>query len=645
MNAANLDWSIIFFTWAIMVLSVPIAKKYMRSVADYLSAGRSAGRYILSVAQGIAALGAISVVAMMEQNYIAGFSMSWWGLTMNLVVLAVTASGWVIYRFRETRCLTLAEFFERRYNKKFRIFSGFIAFVSGIVNFGIFPAVGARFFLNYLGLPESLSVMGLDIPTFALLMLFLLSTSLYFVFSGGHVAVTIADFIQGVFSNFVFIWMILFFLFNVSWDQIFYSLNQAPENASLINPFKTSQVEDFNLGFFLIGILIYVYGTMSWQGTQAYNASAKNAHEAKMGSLLTNWRNIPQNLFMLFIPIIAYTVLHHPDFANEASFVNSVLNSGTSDTAVSQMRVPTVLVSMLPPGLMGAFAAVMLAAFISTHDTYLHSWGSIFVQDVYMPFQKKPLSPEKHLKVLRWSTIGVAIFIFMFSLVFQQSEYILLFFAITGAIFFGGSGAVLIGGLYWKRGTAQGAWWAMSLGASLSVFGIFGERYIDSWPTWLNGQVMTGIVIACCIVAYVIASLNSKQKGVNLDKLLHRGKYETKKEKKLIQSEVPRGLKAIGITEEFTKSDRRIYYFTYTWVIGWFLVFLVGTIYNLNADVLDDQWVSFWKIYMWVNVVAAIFVTIWFTCNGFKDLKEMLKRLKNRKIDVNDNGIISENDI
>ena len=143
--------------------------------------------------------------------------------------------------------MTLAEFFERRYNKKFRIFSGFIAFVSGIVNFGIFPAVGARFFLNYLGLPESVAFAGFDIPTFALLMLFLLSTSLYFVFSGGHVAVTIADFIQGVFSNFVFIWMILFFLFNVSWDQIFYSLNQAPENASLVNPFKTSQVEDFNL--------------------------------------------------------------------------------------------------------------------------------------------------------------------------------------------------------------------------------------------------------------------------------------------------------------------------------------------------------------------------------------------------------------
>ena len=617
----------------------------MRSVADYLSAGRSAGRYILSVAQGIAALGAISVVAMMEQNYVAGFSMSWWGLTMNLVVLAVTASGWVIYRFRETRCLTLAEFFERRYSKKFRIFSGLIAFISGIVNFGIFPAVGARFFLNYLGLPEYLSLLGFDIPTFAILMLFLLGTSLYFVFSGGHVAVTIADFIQGVFSNVVFIWMILFFLFNVSWDQIFYSLNQAPENASLINPFKTSQVEDFNLGFFLIGILIYIYGTMSWQGTQAYNASAKNAHEAKMGSLLGNWRNIPQNLFMLFIPIIAYTVLHHPDFSLQADFVNSTLSNEENNAVVNQLRVPAVLISMLPPGLMGAFAAVMLAAFISTHDTYLHSWGSIFVQDVYMPFQKKPLTQEKHLKILKWSTIGVAIFIFIFSLIFQQSEYILLFFAITGAIFFGGSGAVLIGGLYWNKGTTKGAWWAMSLGASLSVFGIFGERYIEAWPDWLNGQVMTGIVILCCIVTYVLVSLNSKQAGIDLNKLLYRGKHETEKEKKLIQLQVPRGLKAIGITEEFTKSDRRLYYITYTWVIGWFLTFLIGTIYNLNKTVVDDSWIAFWKTYMWINVVVAILVTIWFTYNGFNDLKGMLKELKRKKIDIKDNGFISDDNI
>ena len=57
---------------------------------------------------------------------------------------------------------------------------------------------------------------------------------------------------------------------------------------------------------------------------------------------------------------------------------------------------------------MGAFAAVMLAAFISTHDTYLHSWASIFIQDVVMPLRKKPFSSKQHISVLRWAIIGVA---------------------------------------------------------------------------------------------------------------------------------------------------------------------------------------------------------------------------------------------
>ena len=124
------------------------------------------------------------------------------------------------------------------------------------------------------------------------------------------------------------------------------------------------------------------------------------------------------------------------------------------------VRVPLVLTTLLPAGLLGAFAAVMLAAFISTHDTYLHSWGSIFIQDVLLPFRKKPFSQEQHLRVLRWSILGVAGFIFLFSLVYQPTQAILLYFAITGAIFAGGSGAVIIGGLYWKKGTTAGAWTA-----------------------------------------------------------------------------------------------------------------------------------------------------------------------------------------
>ena len=110
---------------------------------------------------------------------------------------------------------------------------------------------------------------------------------------------------------------------------------------------------------------------------------------------------------------------------------------------------------MLPAGALGLLTAAMLAAFISTHDTYLHSWGTIFVQDVLLPFREKPLSPRAHLWALRASILGVALFIFCFSILIKPTQFIAMFFAITGAIFAGGSGAVIIGGLYWKRGTVR----------------------------------------------------------------------------------------------------------------------------------------------------------------------------------------------
>ena len=127
-----------------------LTRKYMRSVADFLAAGRQGGRYLVSVSQGMAALGAITIVANLEMNFEAGFAMTWWGLSMGLVMTIIAVSGWVIYRFRATRSLTLAEFFERRYSRRFRIFAGLIAFAAGLINFGIFPAVGARFFIHFM---------------------------------------------------------------------------------------------------------------------------------------------------------------------------------------------------------------------------------------------------------------------------------------------------------------------------------------------------------------------------------------------------------------------------------------------------------------------------------------------------------------
>jgi len=686
MNLSFIDWLIVIIALGGMIYSVSMTKGLMKSVSDFLSAGRTAGKYVISVSSGVAGLGAISIVMFLEMGYVAGFSLSWWWLSQGIIILVITMSGWVVYRFRSTRCLTLAQFFEKRYSRHFRIFAGIVAFVAGIINFGIFPAVGSQFFINYCGLPDSF----MGIPVYPIVMIILLGVALYFVYTGGQIAVIIADFFQGVFVTFVLFGIALYLFFTIGWDQVSESLEQTPitlaqeqiaglraddsfqglsdaeqnkkvfeinekyENSSRINPFKTSHVEDFNFWYFLIGIIGVMYGTLGWQGAQGYNSSAKSAHEAKMGSVLAGFRALPQVLFMFLVPVLIYVLMNHPDYQSVADSVNISLDKLSTDTLRSQMRAPFVLSKILPVGLLGAFAALMLAAFISTHDTYLHSWGSIFIQDVIMPFRDKPFDKETHLKVLRYSIFGVAVFIFLFSLLFSQSQKIALYFAVTAAIFSGGCGAVIIGGLYWDRGTTAGAWTAMIVGAVIGVGGTLVKQVSGEWladPSSfaiiksiilflqdINGQEYWGIGMAVSSLSYVSVSLAGTGTRVNMDRLLNRGKYSIKGEMKVVSQDPDLGWKIFGMGKEFTKTDKLIYIINYVWTGLWTLVFIIGTVYNLSNPVSNSSWMAYWKYYIYINIAVSAVIIVWFTVGGFSDLKHMIKSLQSENRDHGDDG-------
>ena len=686
MNLSFIDWLIIVIVLGGMFISVNSTKGLMRSVTDFLSAGRSAGRYLISVSSGAAGLGAISIVSFLEVGYITGFSFQWWGLSQGIILLAITTSGWVIYRFRQTRSLTLAQFFEKRYSRNFRIFAGTVAFVCGIINFGIFPAVGAQFFISYCGFPDFF----LGIPTFPLVMIFLISIALYFVYTGGQIAVIVADFFQGVFLIVVLFVITIFLYKNVGWDQVSESLKNTPikiaeeeiqklqgeesfellsdtekiekiekinhkyQNSSLINPFKTSQVEDFNLTYFLIGLIGMFYGALSWQGHQAYNSSAKSAHEAKMAAVLGDIRWKPQGLFIFLVPVLTYVFMNHPDFQLIADNVNTTLESLDTQTLKSQMRAPIVLSEVLPVGLFGAFAALMLAAFISTHDTYLHSWASIFVQDVMMPLRKKPFNKEEHINALRYSIFGVAIFIFVFSLVFDQNQEIALYFAVTFAIFAGGVGAVIIGGLYWDKGTTEGAWAAMIIGATIAVTGTIVPQVSDIWLNdaenstllknfiiklrEINGIKYYALSMGFSSLSYIVVSLLTFKERMNMDKLLNRGTYSIKEEIKVIDENVKPVFKIIGIGKEFTIEDKITYLVSYVWNIFFTLVFVFGTIYNLSNSVSDESWMVYWKYQIYINVVFSFIIIIWFTIGGILDIKNMFRSLSSVERDHGDAG-------
>ncbi|MBM4118351.1 hypothetical protein FJ251_11555 [bacterium] len=245
----------------------------------------------------------------------------------------------------------------------------------------------------------------------------------------------------------------------------------------------------------------------------------------------------------------------------------------------------------------------MLAASVTTHATYLHSWGSILIQDTVMPLRQRPLSPARHLMLLRLAILGVAVFAFAFSLLFKQSEYIFLFFAITGAIFAGGSGAVIIGGLYWKRGSAAAAWTAMLVGSTIAVGGILIHRLDPAlfaggrealpllprlgwqalaWLHGINGQQYWALAMFASTLLYVGVSLLGPRRAHDLERTLHRGAHAIAAEAAVGDSAPLRGWRALGVSREFTRGDKVIYALTYAWTGLWVLVFIGGTIWSLS---------------------------------------------------------------
>ncbi|HKB89240.1 MAG TPA: sodium:proline symporter [Opitutaceae bacterium] len=639
------DW-IILISPLLLVLGIGIyANRYVRSVAVFLSGGRLAGRYLLAVARGEMQAGAVVFVAAFEVFAKSGFSLVWWNWINNPLWVIIGISGFVIYRYRETRAMTLAQFFEIRYSKSFRLFTGALGFLAGITNFGIIPAVGAQFFVHFLGLPPSVTIFSISLPTYILLMALFLSVTVTITIVGGLITLMITDCIEGIISQIFYLALIAGLVLMFDWSQIRDVLGHRPPGQSLINPFDSMGLKDFNLWYVLMGMFGGLYATMAWQYQSSYNSASITPHESRMGGILSGWRETGKGAIIALLAVCGMTFLQHPDFAIQAASVHAEIARISDPQTREQMQIPIALSHLLPTGLRGAFCAILLMGLFGGDSVHLHSWGSIFVQDVLVPLRKKPFGPRQHIFALRLSMIGVAVFAFFFGSLFRQTEYIMMWWSVTGALYVGGAGAAIIGGLYWKKGTAAGAWAAMISGSALSAGGILARQfYGDSFP--LNGREIGFYSSLIAITLYIVVSLLTHKEDFNMERMLHRGRYAVKDP--LVRDEIPVRKKSkiawgklIGLDENFTRGDRWIAIGLFVWNMFWFAVFVAGTLWNLIAPWPDSAWSVFWHIAAIGLPLFVSFVTaIWFTWGGLRDIFALFRQLHEAKANHLDDGTV-----
>ncbi len=623
------------FAWLIVILFILVivgvgayTRRWVKGTADWLVAGRGCGRYLGATAGEASALGAISLIAFLQAAYVGG-PVGWWIVLITILLnLTIALTGWGIYRLRQTRVLTINELLERRYSKKLRRFCGTICFVSGVLNMGIFPIVTGRFIVYFAELPLEFSFLGMTLSTIPVITAVLVLVALVLVFMGGQISLIFTDFIQWSVIMFMFLAVGLVTYRVVNWDDISRGLLMDDSPREMLDPFLPTSANAFGLWYVVMFTLRGFYNALSWAPNTVKSQSASDAHEAKMMWILSYVR-YGANIGLLFSAVACLAFMKLPEFSAQAVQIMGRVHAIPNEIVRTEMTVPIFLSFILTPGVKGLFMAGIICAAISTLDTYFLSWAGVLVQDVIGPGLKKPLGQEQGLKWLRWSTVVVAVFVYCFSILWKPTEYIWMYFAITGSIYTGGAGAVILGALYWKRGTTQAAWAAMIAGSSLSVLSIIALQIFsktDGWPEFINGMSLSVLASVTAIVVYISVSLLSRTKDFDLDSLLHRDPSD-----KSSRIKIKSLLKKIVTSNKF---ELCVAVVTFSSLV----IIFVALWYSRTHDISAEAWINFWKYYSIGFYILSVPITLWFFIGSLIDMKKFIGRITNERIDRLDDG-------
>ena len=445
MNFNGLDLVIIILYVIFIFFSGVIVKKYIKGIDDYLVAGRSMGFNLGLISLLCTEIGMITYVYYAEMGYKTGFVGLMVALPPVIALIFLGQTGFVIKRLMELKIMTVPEYFSLRYTKGVRFYIGILMAVGGVLNFGVFPGVEAKFINIVTGIPEDYLL---------LTMVVLMTIVLLYMLVGGMVSVIITNYVQYVLLSFGMIVITIVGFFAIGWDGIVDSVTIA-KGVQGMNPFFPSFFEgEFGFGFLVWQILMWVSLLIGWQ---AMSARLFSAIDAKTGQRIYKWSAVmffARGILPIFWGVVAFGYF---------------TNLGTASSMDGITALPNLIKDTMPHGLLGLIFAGLLAASMSTYASYLLSWGAIISQDIVGSAIKfttgKDLDSKKQLTVSRITMAVVMIFIIWWSLFHEVEGYLYFYLNMTAMIFIPGTLICLALGVYWKKARSLGAYLAITFGA------------------------------------------------------------------------------------------------------------------------------------------------------------------------------------
>ena len=499
----NLDWCIV----AVYLLGTGMlgiyVNKHVHDASDYLVGGRVAGTG-LSIASFIGTgLGLVTLMYASIDGFNMGFSHLVVSLIAFIVYIVLGSTGFVIEQLRQMNLTTLPEYFERRFSRHTRITAGLIAVLAGVLNMGLFPKMGATFITYATGMGGEDAEFTVNIITSLLIVMVLVYTVL-----GGMVAVLVTDYIQFVVLSLglgLGLWVCFTDLpHHLGWENMVTTLQNTKGEAAF-NPFHSD-----SHGWTYVtwqAILIFAAG-ICWAPEASRALTTADSATTKRTFLF----GAPGFFVRMAIPtvwgIAAYTfVFHSPELHDYFLSENPAGHPAQA--------MPLLLGKVIPTGLLGLLIAGLLAAFMSTHDSYLLCWASIISQDIIAPLKGGgKLSDKQSILYTRISVVLIGVFLLIWGIWYELPESVWTYMSITGTVYLSGAATALIGGMYWKKASTWGALFSL-YGGLLAVLALFVSpiqqwyetEYDQSIESWFNGPSVTLAIFGICIVLFIAGSL------------------------------------------------------------------------------------------------------------------------------------------
>jgi SSS family solute:Na+ symporter len=481
-NFGALDWLIV----AAFLVSSTIAglwsRHYIQNLEGFLIAGRKVRGY-LGVASIIATeMGLVTVMYSAQKGFTGGFATFHIALAGAVAALFVGLTGFIVVPLRRTGVMTIPEFYERRFGRNTRIFGGLILALSGILNMGMFLKADSLFVTSVTGMTSPLA---LNVAMSVMLGLVLLYTIL-----GGMVSVLVTDYLQFVIMAISLVVVSLFLMAKLGWQPVVDRVMELKGDAG----FDPIVNKDFGVPYILWMLFLGLVSCALWQTAVVRASSAEDLVAVRRTFTWGSVGFLIRFMIPYFWGICALVYLAgQPSL--RAVFLPEV---GVLSSETELRAMPVALSQLLPTGMLGLLMAGMLAAAMSTYNTYLHSWSMVLAQDVFVPLLGDRLSQRGRMLLTQVLMFFLGVFLLVWGLWYPLGEQLWDYMAVTGAVYFTGAFAVLVGGLYWRRASRAGAFGAFACG----FCALAGLKPVQNWigVNWRSEYVGLTIITVAWVV-------------------------------------------------------------------------------------------------------------------------------------------------